>query len=215
MRPAASHSRTCHPSVAIRDHQGSSGIIRVHHPILAPAIRRTQRGYQRGHQRGYQRGYPIHAPPRPPSRALGPKSAAREGSSSTVRSPARSSAQWAPAYLSREARRRGEHLHARRLGGHQRTVDRPHAKARGKPPRTSQHLTARRSGGGAQHGARLREARARGIDDLIDAEVESHGRLGMLALGDAIGAQQLGGVVLAVRDEDFVSRSNRACGPDL
>jgi hypothetical protein len=39
--------------------------------------------------------------------------------------------------------------------------------------------------------------------------------LGVLALGDAIGAQQLGGVVLAVRDQDFVTGSNRACGPDL
>ena len=123
------------------------------------------------------------------------------------------------------------HMQSEAISGHQRTVDRPHEKARGKAPRTSQHLTAylareqrrrgehlhagavsdrfvtvssllaaRRSGGGAQHGARLREARARGVDDLIDAEVESHGRLGMLALGDAIGAQQLGGVVLAVRD---------------
>ena len=130
---------------------------------------------------------------------------------------------------------------------HERTVDRSHAKARGQPPRTSQHLTAylsreqwrrtehlhaetglrpfrassllaaRRGGGGAQHGARLREARACGVDHLIDAEVECHGRvvLGVLALGDAIGAQQLGGVVLAVRDQDFVTGSNRACGPDL
>ena len=70
----------------------------------------------------------------------------------------------------------------------------------GRSPTVSSLLAARRSGGGAQHGARLREARARGVDDLIDAEVESHGRLGMLALGDAIGTQQLGGVVLAVRD---------------
>ena len=85
----------------------------------------------------------------------------------------------------------------------------------GRSPAVSSRPAARRSGGGAQHGARLGEARARGVDDLIDAEVESNGRLGVLALGDAIGAQQLGGVVLAVRDEDFVSRSNRACGPDL